>query len=173
MEESLTFQTLDRKLGDHAPFLMSLSDDMEEELRLVIAAGEISEDGGRLPDFADLEKPVRDALHGILADTKLIEPNEGRAYEICFHNYIMYQVRNESYSDWDPEEIRHGRYLILFGKSKLLSYLGEFTIAQRFDDGSCYPGQWKHYGIYTQSHIIDVIAHEEPEITRKSQGPDA
>ena len=38
------------------------------------------------------------------------------------------------------------------------------TDARRFEDGSYYPGKWTHYGIYTQNHVIDVIAWREPMI---------
>lgn len=50
--------------------------------------------------------------------------------------------------------------LIIFEKSKLLSQLSIFTDAHQFDDGSYYPGEWKCYGIYTQNHIIDIIAQD-------------
>ena len=36
----LDFETLDTILGDHAPFLISMPDWLQEELRLVIAAAE-------------------------------------------------------------------------------------------------------------------------------------
>ncbi len=36
----MEFEELDRIIGDHAPFLISLSDGSQEELRLVIAAAE-------------------------------------------------------------------------------------------------------------------------------------
>ena len=77
----------------------------------------------------------------------------------------MYQIRDESYCSFDPEEIRHGRYLITFEKSKLLSYLGSVTDAGQLGDGSFYPGKWTHYGIYSQNHVIDVISHIPPVIT--------
>ena len=36
----MTFEMLDAKLGNSAPFLMSLSDGLQEELTLVIAGAE-------------------------------------------------------------------------------------------------------------------------------------
>lgn len=161
----MEFEELDRIIGGHAPFLMSLSDGSREELRLVIAAAEVGELGANIPDFSDTDEATKKSLREILAKTRPIEINARRQYEICFQDYILYQVRNESYCSFDPEEIRHGRYLITFEKSKLLSYLSGVTDAGQLDDGSFYPGKWTHYGIYTQNHVIDVISHIPPVIT--------
>ena len=45
MTDILSFEKLDLMLGDHAPFLMSLSDGLQEELHIVIAAAEVGEVG--------------------------------------------------------------------------------------------------------------------------------
>ena len=161
----MIFEELDRIIGGHAPFLMSLSDGSREELRLVIAAAEVGESGADIPDFSDMGEATKKSLQEILAKTRPIEIDERRQYEICFQGYIIYQVRNESYCSFDPDEIRHGRYLITFEKSKLLSYLSSVTAAAQLGDGSFYPGKWTHYGIYTQNHVIDVISHTPPVIT--------
>lgn len=162
----MEFEELDRIIGDHAPFLISLSDGSQEELRLVIAGAEVGELGTNIPDFSDTDEATKKSLQEILAKTRPIEINERRQYEIYFQDYILYQVRNESYCSFDDhEEIRHGRYLITFEKSKLLSYLSSVTFVGQFRDGSFYPGKWTHYGIYTQRHVIDVISHIPPVIT--------
>lgn len=57
-----------------------------------------------------------------------------------------------------------GTYLMRFEASGFLDYLASATDACRLDDGSFYPAPWKHYGIYTQNHIVDVIAHVEPKV---------
>ena len=162
----MIFEELDWIIGDHAPFLMSLSDGQLEELRLVIAAAEVGEAGADVPDFSDMGEATNKPLQEILAKARPIEINERRQYEIYFQDYILYQVRDESYCSFDDhEEIRHGRYLITFEKSKLLYYLSGVTDVGQFDDGSFYPGKWTHYGIYTQNHVIDVISHIPPVIT--------
>lgn len=78
----------------------------------------------------------------------------------------MYQVRNESFCSYDSDEIRPGKFMIVFEKSKLLDYLMVSTDACQLNDGTFYPGEWRHYGIYTQSHIIDVVALDEPKVFR-------
>ena len=170
MEHSLSFEELDPMLGRYAPFLISLSDGLEEELRIVIAVsevGEVGSAGGNLADFAGADKAGAQALRRILANARPIEMNENCLYEICFRDYIIYQIRNESFCSYNPDEIRHGKYLIIFEKSQMLSHLGAVTDAQPFDDGSFYPGKWTHYGIYTQNHVIDVVSHCPPEISRR------
>lgn len=161
----MTFEMLDAKLGNSAPFLMSLSDGLQEELTLVIAGAETGNVGENVPDFEEMDERTRQTLGAILEETKPIQPNEQCLYEICFHEYIIYRIRNESFSSCDPEAIGHGRYLITFEKSEFLSHLYHVTFAQVFDDGSYYPQKWVHYGIYTQNHIIDVIAQEKPDIS--------
>ena len=160
----ISFEELDLMLGNHAPFLMSLSDGLQEELHIVIAAAEVGDVGSNIPDFEGVNESTRQALHEILADTQPIKADERRLFEICFHDYIIYQIRNESFWSGDPHEVRHGKYLITFEKSKMLSHLEEITDAQQLDDGSFYPGKWAHYGIYTQNHVIDIISHCPPDV---------
>ena len=75
-------------------------------------------------------------------------------------------MRNESYTVWDDYEIRRGRALILFERSRLLDYLGTVLTCGKRNSGDWYPGEYRHYGIYTEDQIIDVIAHTEPQIRR-------
>lgn len=132
---------------------------------VVIAAAEVGEVGGNIPDFEGMDKSTQQAFRKVLTDTRPIEVNERCLFEICFHDYIIYQIRNEPFWSGDPHEVRHGKYLITFEKSKLLSHLEEITDAQKLDDGSFYLGAWTHYGIYTQNHVIDVISHGSPDIS--------
>lgn len=106
------------------------------------------------------------AINGILANARPLELNEKCLFEICFNDYIIYQIRNESFCSYDPDEIRHGKHLIVFEKSKMLSHLNKITDVQQLDDGSYYPDKWKHYGIYTQNQVIDIISHRQPAISR-------
>lgn len=165
MEHTLSFEELDLMLGNHAPFLMSLSDGLQEELHIIISAAEVGDLGDNIPNFEVIDETAKQALQGILANTRPIEINENCLFEICFYDYIIYQVRNESFWSGDPNEIRHGKYLIIFEKSELLSHLEEITDAQQLEDGSFYPDEWTHYGIYTQNHVIDVISHCSPVIS--------
>lgn len=166
MEQSLSFAELDRMLGNYSPLLVSLSDGLEGELRIIIAAAELGEISDKIPDIIGGDAVTRQTLRGILANAQPIELNENRLYELLFGDYIIYQIRNESFCSYDPEEMCDGKHLMIFEKSKLLSHLSVATDARQLDGGSFYPGEWKHYGIYTQDHIIDVISHCPPDISR-------
>jgi hypothetical protein len=159
MEQTLTFEELDQLLGEQAPFLSSLSDGPDNELQVVISAAIVGEVG------TGIRPEVTGALRDILSECRPITPNSNAMYEIFFENYILYQTRNESFTSYAPEEIRSGNFLITFESSRLLDSIPLFSDAFHSDDGTYYPGPWKHYGIYTQNHIIDVISHCPPSVT--------
>lgn len=164
MKDTLTLEMLNSKLGNLAPFLISLSDGLQEELHITIAGAELGNLGGNIPDFEETDDATKRALTEMLSKARPIEVNEQCFYKICFRDYIIYQIRNESYASCSPEEIYPDQYVAIFEKSELLSRLSVVTDAQRLDDGSYYPGEWTHYGVFTQNHIIDVIALDPPEI---------
>ena len=96
----VSFEKLDLMLGDRAPFLVSLSDGLDNELRIIISPASIGEVGSRNVEPAD------SILHGILSKCRPITPDQRDQYEIHFENYIVYQNRNESWATYFPEEIR-------------------------------------------------------------------
>lgn len=156
-----SFISLDQQLGNHSPFLVSLSDGPDNELRIVIAPAVMGETGTRPIEDVDHE-----ILHDILSKCCPIEPDETALYEIYFENYITYRITNESYAVGDPEEISYGGYLAIVKKSKYLDRLDEIAGVFQLDDGTFFPGEWKQYGIYTQNHIIEIISHCSPVVTK-------
>lgn len=66
MKDILTFKMLDSKLGSHAPFLISLSDGLQEELRIIIAGAETGTLGSNIPNFEGIDKASKQVLQGIL-----------------------------------------------------------------------------------------------------------
>ena len=86
MEDTLTFKTLDVKLGNHAPFLVSLSDGLQEELHIIIARAAVGNLGDHIPDFEGTGEDTKQTLREILAKSRSIEVNEQCSYEICFLN---------------------------------------------------------------------------------------
>lgn len=146
----------------HAPFLLKLEESDYNCLKITISLACAGEKGDISIDLSDY------LLAEILSEATPILPSESDIYEIIFEDYIMHQTRNESYTSLDSREIRNGRYFITFEKSILLDILPQITDCQICSDGSAYPGKWKHYGIITQNHIIDIISYNEP-IIRKPQ----
>ena len=87
--------------------------------------------------------------------------SSGKEYEIVFKNYTMHMTRDESYTVWDDYEIRKGRYLVIFEKSRFLDFYD--TVIAHIEDNT-WPPMGKHYGVYTENHIIDVITATAPII---------
>ena len=153
----LEFGTANEEVNQYcklAPFVISINDDIDNQLSIDIALPEPTS------DKINCNNPT---LNKILANAAPIAPNLGMIYRIKFESYIIYQCRNESYTCDDNTEIGKGKYLIVFEKSKLLDYYE--SVLFDFDTDST-KSQRKHYGIYTENHIIDVIANEPPIITR-------
>lgn len=150
--------------GKNALFLLSLSEQTDNELRLVLCGSKTGEAEKRkkIPP----ENPVDRKLQELLAGCRPILPDTANLWEVIIDRYILYQVRNESFYSDDTQEAGSGNYIISFEKSKLLDYLSVSTIASAFSDGSYFPYKWKHHGIYTQNHVIDVISDGAPEIYR-------
>lgn len=92
----------------------------------------------------------------------VIEIAENMQYEIIITNYIMYLVRNESYTAFDEFEVSKGKWLIVFEKSYLLKHYEDFIA---FPKDSIYPSINNHLGIYTEFNLIDVITTSNSEIT--------
>ena len=99
----------------------------------------------------------------MLLDSYPVYEDTEQIYEISFKDYVIYQCRNESYTCWDDSEVRKGRYLIIFEKSKLLDYYESVLFDWDSDETK---EKRKHYGIYTEFHIIDVISNTPPTISK-------
>ena len=138
-------------------------EDVDNELKIIFSGCVEGEKGTNIDDDLD------ENLKQLLKESTPIYPDGDDVYEIVFPNYIIYQVRNESYCSWDDYEIRKGRRLIVFEKSRLLDHFQTVTDACEAGDGDFYPGEWKHYGVHGEDHIIDVITHEKPVIKKISK----
>lgn len=162
MEKTLTFEELDAVFS-YAPYVLSLSDGPGNELTIIVAAcvhGERDENF-----FQGLQDIEAEGLRNIIAGGTPLIPDYNDMYKIHFRDYIIYEMRNESYCCCDDEEVCSGKYMHVFEKSKLLSHLPVVTFVQDHGDGTYFPGKWKHYGIYTLNHIVDVISCGEPTIS--------
>ncbi len=138
-----------------APFLLSLSDDKNLTLRIVIAFPRAGEAGSNPEESGS-------GLDDLLAKSVPVYVDMSQVYEIVFDGYILYQMRNESYTSWDDYEVRKGRFLVVFERSRLLDCYGEMIFD--FDSEETRKTQRKHYGIYTENHILDIISNAPPTI---------
>ena len=130
----------------------------------MVGFGEKNEEFGKVPPSLITCEETKDE-EGFAENSILIKfiTDTGTHYEIRFPSYIMHLTRNESYTAWDDYEIREGRYLVIFSRSRLMDFYGDEIVHTK--DYS-WPGRGKHYGIYTADHIIDIIADCEPAIIR-------
>ena len=151
------------KKSKTAPFLLSLQDGPDNTLRIVIAFPMEGDEGTNLDDFP---KQYASKVEDMLVRSRPVYEDMEQVYEIVFEDYVIYQNRNESYTVWDNYEIRRGHYLVIFEKSRLLDYYE--NVLFDFDDEETKRDKRKHYGIYTENHILDVISNSEPKI-RKSK----
>ena len=153
----LTFRSENSEINKHsrlAPFVLSIKDDPDNRLSIVIALPK------NCPAADDISDP---RLKDILShSTRVIEDTE-QLYEIAFGSYVIYQCRNESYTSYDPTEVMKGKYLVIFERSHFLDYYESVIFDKDTDNEKVCR---KHYGIYGENHIIDVISNEPPTIRK-------
>lgn len=153
----LTFGSENGEINKHsrlAPFVLSIKDDPDNRLSIVIALPK------NCPAADDISDP---RLKDILShSTRVIEDTE-QLYEIAFGSYVIYQCRNESYTSYDPTEVMKGKYLVIFERSHFLDYYESVIFDKDTDNEKVCR---KHYGIYGENHIIDVISNEPPTIRK-------
>lgn len=148
------------QIGNHRYlFLSEISEPEENSLRLVIEEGRL----GKPITEKDLDKPtdeVEETINSILSGGFPVDTNEDCfAYEIIFETYIAYSVRNESFCEWNEEEIFTGKLFRKYSKSLYLDYIKVSTFASKD-----FTGEFSHYGIIAAHHNIDIASEVEPKI---------
>jgi hypothetical protein len=85
--------------------------------------------------------------------TRIDITETSRVYELVWHSYVGYSVRNESFVQFGAEEAFEGRRFRVYSKSDFADYLKKTTFAE-----FVLQKPTRHYGVACESHIIDVIA---------------
>lgn len=141
-----------------APFLIKTEEHEDNEIKFIVALPFYDEkDTGN-------EQTGNPELDNLLETAVPIREDRDNLYEIIFENYVFHMTRNESYTCRDDYEIRHGDYFIVFDRSRLLDYLPHIVEIEIV--GAYHPEGYKHYGIYCQNHIIDIVSAAEPKINK-------
>lgn len=106
-------------------------------------------------------KPQQIQIAGVnLGEGYSTDVNEtSRHFVIVFQDVIAYQVRNESYTTEEENEVRTQGVLCRYEHSHYLDYIRSSTLID-FLRGSSYT----HFGLTLQDEIIDVVAEAEPRI---------
>ena len=112
-----------------APLVVSLTDDIDHNLRVVVTQSFPRE--GDPDDY----------------------------WEVSFAGYVLFMERDESYTVPDDYEVRCGRWLEVFERSRLMDHLSSYTFA---DD--LFPGPLTHYRVCGEDHIVDVVTTTMPQV---------
>ncbi|MBL0320402.1 MAG: hypothetical protein IPP74_14100 [Alphaproteobacteria bacterium] len=139
-------------------YLRSLSEPRDNCLRIVFEEATLVRANAK---DLKLGKDVMSEVGAIASDSTC------SLFEIIWPSYVIYSVRNESFSCNDETEKWEGRLLCLYSKSHFLDYAQKATIAC-----DAHPGPLKHWGINCLNHTIDVISYVEPEFTILSRQVD-
>ncbi len=139
------------------PFLVSVtdvnSDVFQNTLKIVVA----------LPLYGAKGEGI-DTDDEAFREAVSVYPDNGNKYEVVFEDYIAFQSINEHYSGASDGKFS-GRYFVIYEKSEFLNNILEKTIAKGYIELGAI-GEPVHYGVYTESHIIDVVSHTKPIIVK-------
>ncbi|MDC1205475.1 hypothetical protein N8083_01350 [Candidatus Pacebacteria bacterium] len=129
-------------------FLEEIGEPEENVLRLVVSSGDVG-----------TEKTMTIGEHTI-EGARPITPSD-ECYEIVFDSYIAYFILNESYDtsyEGLEDEKWDGKNFRVTPHSKFIEHLETSSISKDW------LGDYKHYKIYCQSHVINVVSADEPTI---------
>lgn len=124
----------------------------ERNLRIIVA------EGFRAAEPEDL----RIGSH-VLKGTYAINTSEkSRLVEVRFTRPIAWQLVDESFTAGDEYEVREDKYALqVLTQSRYLDYV---NANHGWFEGSMGRGPGKHYRVWTENEVIDVVACEAPTI---------
>lgn len=132
----------------HAAFLRAAVY-ADGELRVVVA------EGFRAPDPEDFTV----ADHVIKGAYALTTSEASRLVEVRFRRPIAWQVVDESFTARDDHEVREDDFCLqVLTQSRYLDYVR--ANHGWFEDVR---GHGKHYRVWTENEVVDVVACEPPE----------
>lgn len=132
--------------------LRDMTEPDENSLRLVVE--EASARG--------VPKPIKIGDIELGEGVPIRSTRESRFFEIIWHHYIAYSVRNESYTARDKyDEVDWGELVCGYSKSRFLDYVSQATFAS-----AVHPGPFQHIRVVCQNHVIDIASTEIPRIER-------
>ena len=141
--------------NDNMPYILNINDNIDNVLKIIVSLPYSGEKGSEASNTGnkDLDEILKKAY------PVLIDYNE--IYEIVFENYIMYQIRNESFANPDENSKILGKYFVIIKNSSYLKMVKNITFYNDIFDN-----KYMHYGIFSWNHVIDIISAEEPKIVK-------
>jgi hypothetical protein len=121
------------------------------ELKLIIAEG----------ICANEPEDLSIGGHVIKETYALYSTAQSRLVEVHFKQPVVWQLVDESFTAWDEYEIRDDKFMIQkLTRSRYLDYVranhGWFEDILR--------GKGKHYRIWTEDEVVDVVSCEPPTV---------
>ena len=141
--------------NDNMPYILNINDNIDNVLKIIVSLPYSGEKGSEASNTGNknLDEILKKAY------PVLIDYNE--IYEIVFENYIMYQIRNESFANPDENSKISGKYFVIIKNSSYLKMVKNITFySDIFDD------KYIHYGIFSWNHVVDIISAEKPKIRK-------
>ena len=141
--------------NDNMPYILNINDNIDNVLKIIVSLPYSGEKGSEASNTGNkyLDEILKKAY------PVLIDYNE--IYEIVFENYIMYQIRNESFVNPDENTKISGKYFVIIKNSSYLKMVKNITFYNDiFDD------KYIHYGIFSWNHVVDIISAKEPKIAK-------
>lgn len=151
MADEIKFGGENGCLGDYN-FLLKLEDN-DETLKIIFSTIVDNKN-------AKAQSELNETIKKLLNENIPIQLDKEDVYEIVFSDYIIYQVRKESFCSWDDYERRKGKCLHIYESSRLLDHFNVVT------DRGLLPEKWVHYSISTENHIIDIVSHKNPNVKK-------
>ena len=143
------------KNDDILPYILKICDSTNNILKIIVTLPLLGEKGSEVSNTGDKE------LDEILKESYPVLINYNEIYEIVFENYIMYQIRNESFANPDENTKISGKYFVIIKNSSYLKMVKNITFySDIFDD------KYIHYGIFSWNHVVDIISAEKPKIRK-------
>ena len=143
------------KNDDILPYILKICDSTNNILKIIVTLPLLGEKGSEVTNTGNKE------LDEILKESYPVLINYNEIYEIVFENYIMYQIRNESFANPDENTKISGKYFVIIKNSSYLKMVKSITFYyDMFGD------RYTHYGILSWNHVVDIISAEKPKIRK-------
>jgi hypothetical protein len=129
----------------------------EGELRVIVAEGFV--------ETQTQELQIGD--HTICGLRPIAVSDQSRLFEIRFPGFVAWQVVDESFTAFDEYEMRDDtRALQTLSRSRYLDYVKENH--GWYEDVI---GPAKHYRLWTEREVVDVVAYEIPIVRSWDKAP--
>ena len=143
------------KNDDILPYILKICDSTNNILKIIVTLPLLGEKGSEVSNTGDKE------LDEILKESYPVLINYNEIYEIVFENYIMYQIRNESFANPDENAKISGKYFVIIKNSSYLKMVKNITFYNDIFDE-----KYIHDGIFSWNHVVDIISAEKPKIRK-------